>query len=139
MDKIDVKQYAMLQEEINHLKTDIAETEEQLYKLQEEGTVKDKVYGGDGGNQGFVIEGFPDALYSKKVRQLAKKRQKLIEKETLLIDKQLEIEDFLDSIKDPRDRMIFRYTVFNGMTQEEVGKKVYCDRSTVSKIISKYL
>ena len=51
----------------------------------------------------------------------------------------LEIEIFLTTIFDSRDRLIFEYLYRDGMTQQEVADKLFMDRSTVSKIVDRYL
>ena len=51
----------------------------------------------------------------------------------------LEIDIFLTTIFDSRDRLIFEYLYRDGMTQQEVADKLFLDRSTVSKIVDRYL
>lgn len=51
----------------------------------------------------------------------------------------LEIDIFLTTIFDGRDRLIFEYLYRDGMTQQEVADKLYMDRSTVSKVVDRYL
>lgn len=51
----------------------------------------------------------------------------------------LEIDIFLTTIFDRRDRLIFEYLYRDGMTQQEVADKLFLDRSTVSKIVDRYL
>ena len=50
----------------------------------------------------------------------------------------LEIDIFLTTIFDSRDRLIFEYLYRDGMTQQEVADKLFLDRSTVSKIVDRY-
>lgn len=52
---------------------------------------------------------------------------------------QLEIDVFLTTIYDGRDRLIFEYLYRDGLTQQEVADKLYMDRSTVSKVVDQYL
>lgn len=51
----------------------------------------------------------------------------------------LEIDIFLTTIYDSRDRLIFEYIYRDGMTQQEAADKLYIDRSWVSRIIGKYV
>ena len=51
----------------------------------------------------------------------------------------LEIDIFLTTIFDSRDRLIFEYLYRDGMTQQEVADKLFLDRSTVSKIVDRYV
>ena len=52
---------------------------------------------------------------------------------------QIEVDIFLTTIFDGRDRLIFEYLYRDGMTQQEVADKLYMDRSTVSKVVDRYL
>lgn len=51
----------------------------------------------------------------------------------------LEIDIFLTTIYDSRDRLVFEYLYRDGMTQQEVADKLFLDRSSVSKIVDRYL
>lgn len=52
---------------------------------------------------------------------------------------QLEIDIFLTTIYDSRDRLIFEYLYRDGMTQQEVAEKLFMERSTVSRVVDRYL
>ena len=52
---------------------------------------------------------------------------------------QIEIDLFLTTIFDSRDRLIFEYIYRDGMTQQEVSDKLFLDRSWISRIIDRYL
>lgn len=51
----------------------------------------------------------------------------------------MEVDIFLTTIFDSRDRLIFEYLYRDGMTQQEVADKLFLDRSTVSKIVDRYV
>ena len=51
----------------------------------------------------------------------------------------LEIDIFLTTIFDSRDRLVFEYLYRDGMTQQEVADKLFLDRSSVSKIVDRYV
>ena len=51
----------------------------------------------------------------------------------------LEIDIFMTTIYDSRDRLIFEYLYRDGMTQQEVAERLCVDRSTVSKVVDRYL
>lgn len=56
------------------------------------------------------------------------------------IDQQiLEIEQFVDDIKDPLLHTIFQRRYLDGWTQDQVGYAVHMDRSRVSRKIDNYL
>ena len=51
----------------------------------------------------------------------------------------LEIEDFIGGIDDSQLRRIFRMRYIDGMRFKDIGKKLYLDRSSISKKIDGYL
>lgn len=58
---------------------------------------------------------------------------------TELEQMKLEIDIFLTTIFDSRDRLVFEYLYRDGMTQQEVADKLFLDRSSVSKIVDRYV
>lgn len=131
-------QYTHILNEIAKLKEEQKKTEDAIVKLVEEGCVKDKVYGGDGGIQGFVVEGFPIAEYERRRKLLRSRKQRLIQKENELLELQETIEREIDKINNSRDRMIFLLYFVDGRTQNEVAEEIHVERSLVSKIINSY-
>ena len=71
----------------------------------------------------------------KQYELIVKLHNERIELEKL----QLEVDIFLTTIFDSRDRLIFEYLYRDGMTQQEVADKLYMDRSTVSKVVDRYV
>lgn len=134
-----LRQYKDLQEEIKKINAEIEKTEEEIEKLHEEGTVVDKVKGGEGGWQGFKIEGFPIKEYEKRKNILKRKINMLISKENELLETSVEIESFIETIENSRDRRILRLLVFEKKSQQQISEELYIDRSLVSKILCKYL
>ena len=57
MDKNVLIQYTDMIEEVKDIRKRILQTEKQISRIEEEGTVKDTVSGGMGGIQHFVVEG----------------------------------------------------------------------------------
>ena len=89
--KETVNQYIDMRDEakeikntIEKLKTDIDRITKQINDLEANGTVKDKVYGGEGGWQGFTIEGFPTMEHRNKKNLLYTKKIKLSERVSTL-------------------------------------------------------
>ena len=64
---------------------------------------------------------------------------KLYNERAELEQMKLEIDIFLTTIFDSLDRLVFEYLYRDGMTQQEVEDKLFLDRSTVSKIVDRYL
>lgn len=132
-------QYSDMQEEIKSMRKDIQKTEDEFARLLDIGTVRDKVRGGMGGEQGFYIEGLPLPLFEKKKKLLRAKIDRLTEKENELLELTESIEIFIDNIPVSRDRRIFHAIYFENKNQQQVANELHIDRSLVSKIISKYL
>lgn len=134
-----IKQYNDLKSEITELERQKADVENKIEKLLDEGTVKDKVYGGDGGIQGFVVEGFPQMEYDRRRKLLRQKYDRLQSRQTDLMELEEKIEICIDEIDSSRDRQILKQIFLKGMTQEEVANNFYLERSSVAKIIAKYV
>lgn len=132
-------QYSDLQEEIKKIRLQIQQTEDDIEKLLNEGTVVDKVNGGLGGIQGFKIEGFPIREFERRKKILRKRKDRLTEFENNLLEQTEIIEEFIEQIKNSRDRQIFRGFFLENKTQQQIARELYIDRSLVSKIINKYL
>jgi len=139
MIKDTLSQYNSLLIEVEDAKRKIREIENSMAYLNEVGVVKDKVYGGMGGTQGFVIEGFPQKQWNKRYVVLKKARQHLLEKETSLLETICEIEIFIDEIDDARDRIVMKRYFLENKKQHEIASELHIDRSLVSKIISRYV
>ena len=79
----------------------------------------------------------------KDRRTWKRKQYELIEKlhyERAELERmKLEIDTFLTTISDGRDRLIFEYLYRDGMTQQEAAERLYMDRSWLSRVVDKYL
>ena len=138
MDKSILEQYCDLQKEvketrekIDSLELEIDKLNKQIQKIEEEGTVKDKVKGGLGGIQNFNIEGFPYPEYDKKRSQLLTKKIFLNQqKSTLavfeydLLNKTNEVQDFIVSIDDSRMRRIITARFIDRMSWNKVADRI---------------
>ena len=109
MDKNVLIQYCDMKEEIKDLRRRITETEKQIFRIAEEGTVKDTVSGGMGGIQHFVVEGMPVPELSRKRLLLNKRKAMLIEKENELLELMNQAEEYINSIEKSELRMMFRF------------------------------
>lgn len=116
---------------IQRLEYRIEKIEERLAKIREGETVKDKVYGGDGGLQSYVIEGVPVKEWEEKEIELDFKKRMLTQQKQILeiMENQLvlrtcEVERFICSIKDSVTRRIINYRVFDGLQWSEIAEKI---------------
>ena len=133
-----LSQYRFILCEIEDLKKKKAEVERQIEKLLEDGVVKDKVYGGMGGIQGFSIEGFPLKEYNRRRMLLRKRNDALKRQENDLLELLSLIEHEINAIGNSRDRQILKMFFIDGVSQSKIAEKFYIDQSVVSRIIKKY-
>ena len=117
-------QYADLQQECKEVREKIEKLEKQIAKIEEDGAVVDKVRGGEGGLQSFKIEGFPDPEYSRKKTLLYARKATLSELEMELLETLNQVEEFIASISDSHIRRIVNLRVVNGLSWNEVSRKI---------------
>lgn len=132
-------QYSDLQEEIKEKRKKVSEIEDLIEKLKNEGTVVDKVKGGLGGEQGFKIEGFPEKEYKRRISILKRRNGELAKSENDLLEQMEKIELFIEQIPNSRDRIIFEKMFLENKTQQQIAREIHLERSTISKIVNKYL
>ena len=134
-----LKDYRNLVKERDDYRERIKKAQDQLRELESIGTVKDKVTGGYGGIQSFVIEGFPDSLYSKKKQSLNAYIEKYKDRERQIIDMLDRVDSFINGIKNARDRMVYKYFYLDGYSQLTIAHKLHIDQSVVSRTLDKYI
>lgn len=124
MDKNVLIQYCDMKEEIKDLRRRITETEKQIWKIGEEGTVKDTVSGGMGGIQHFVVEGMPVPELSRKKLLLNKRKAMLIKKENKLLNLTMQADEYIETIEKSELRIIFRLYFLDGLSYLKVADRM---------------
>jgi hypothetical protein len=126
-----VKEQKDLAERIASTQRNIENIERRLQKIEAGEIVKDKVYGGEGGIQGFVIEGVPTAEYETLKTSLLRKKlllEKQIdiqrEQEEVVLLALTEVEEFIGRIEDSHIRRIVRFRVVDGLTWKQVAHRM---------------
>lgn len=117
-------QYADLQQEVKEIRAKITKLEEQIGKIEQEGAVKDKVTGGEGGLQHFQIEGFPYPEYSRKKTLLYARKATLSELEMELLETLNNVEEFISGINDSHIRRIVNLRVVEGLSWQKVADRI---------------
>ena len=117
-------QYSDLQQECKEVREKIEKLERQIAKIEADGAVVDKVRGGLGGLQSFKIEGFPYPEYSRKKTLLYARKATLSELEMELLETLNEVEEFIASISDSHIRRIVNLRVIDGLSLNEVARKI---------------
>lgn len=123
-----VEEVKEVRRKIDLLENRIRKTQDRISEIEDGELVKDKVRGGAGGLQSFVIEGTPVKEYeecktylmSKKLL-LNKRKSTLDELEFELLEKTNEVEEFIASIDDSRMRRIINLRFIENMTWNEVA------------------
>jgi len=87
----------------------------------------------------FHVSGYYVLADAKKILREEKLNTMLDKKIEECEEELLEIQDYINSISDSCTRVIFTMTFIDGLTQEQVAKKIHMDRSSVAKRITKYL
>ena len=138
MTKERLEQLISLRAEIKELNKEITEIRQRNNDM-----VTDKVKGSSHEypyvQTNIMIKGY-DLKGARKRRAAIHKKQILLEKR--MVEAQLleaDIAEFINSIHDSEMRRIFHARYEIGMTWEQVGKEMHCDRTTVEKKVSKYL
>ncbi len=119
-----LNQYADLQEEVKEVKDRIKKTEEQILHIEKEGTVIDKVMGGEGGLETFKIEGFPYPEYSKKRMLLYSRKATLAGLEMELLETLNQVEEFIAGVEDSRMRRIINLRFIEGLSWNMVADRI---------------
>lgn len=123
IDREYLEQYSDLRKEIVEVRTRIADIEAQIYDI-EHTVVKDKVYGGEGGTQGFVIEGISHKGYTRKKTELLNKVMKLRRLEDKIEPMINDVDDFILRIDDSLIRRIVTFRFVDGMSWQGVANKI---------------
>jgi len=130
-----LNQYADLLAEQKEVEEKIASLDKQIKKLQQRlgeieagEIVKDRVYGGEGGIQGFNIEGFPSVEYSRKRSEMIQKVMIMNERKAALRDLNakismtiIDVERFISSVNDSYMRRIINLRFVKKLSWNDVA------------------
>ena len=124
MDKERLEQYIYLKQEMAKVEMQIRDTERRLQKIDSEGPVIDSVRGGEGNQQHFKIEGFPQVEYERVRTQLLSRRLTLMKLQAKDESELEAIERFMYGIEDAMLRLIIQYRVIDRLEWQDVAKKL---------------
>lgn len=74
--------------------------------------------------------------YISRISELKSELAKVLEQS---VERRLGIQEYIANIPDITMQLIFNYRYLEGMRQEDIGKRLHMDRSTISKKIDAYL
>lgn len=126
MDKNILSEYADMKEEIKDLRRRIADDQKRIDQLRRT-IVTDSVSCGKKGKRPIrtvKINGFPQVEIERRVALMEKRQAKLQMLETDLIEKQMQVEEYIQSIEKSELRIMFRLYYIDSLTWYQVALKM---------------
>lgn len=126
MDKNILSEYADMKEEIKDLRRRIADDQKRIDQLRRT-IVTDSVSCGKKGKKPIrtvKIKGFPQVEIERRVALMEKRQAKLEMLETDLIEKQLQVEEYIQTIQRSELRIMFRLYYIDSLTWYQVALKM---------------
>lgn len=133
-----LRQYRYLEKELKDLNRRISRTRKQLEDIENMGTTKDSVNGGEGGIQHFVIEGVPMRDYTIKKTRLILQLNQYENDEAELTEITKEVLDYIARIPSARDRLVCKYYYIDGKSQEWIAQNMHYAQQRISQVLQKY-
>lgn len=137
-----LEQYVSIRAEQQDLIRRIQSLDAKLLNMEMNSIVSDTVTRGKKGEQslGTVrIEGFPSRDYQKRKRTLRRYKQMLADYDDELLEKQIQVEEYIQDIKDSYVRQAMRYRYIDGLSWIRIGKQMHTTEDAIRKTISRYL
>ncbi len=128
MNKEILVQYSDMREEVKDIRRRIKALEEQIEEIENGCQVSDSVTGSKGEHNiigNIQIEGVPLPEYSKKKTLLQTRRLILQQKEEELLELLNKAEEFIESIPEPKNRMIFRLYYVDDLNWVQVAHRMH--------------
>lgn len=126
MDKTILSEYADMKEEIKDLRRRIAEDQRKIDQLKQT-VVSDSVSCGKKGKKPIrtvKIKGFPQMEINRRISLLRRRQAKLQMLETDLIEKQLQVEEYIQTIQKSELRTMFRLYYIDNLTWYQVALRM---------------
>ena len=126
MDKSVLSEYADMKEEIKDLRRRIAADQKKIDQLQHT-IVSDSVSCGKKGKKPIrtvKIKGFPKAEIERRIAVMERRQAKLEMLETDLIEKQLQVEEYIQTIDKSELRIMFRLYYIDSLTWYQVALRM---------------
>ena len=126
MDKIILSEYADMKEEIKDLRRRISEDQKRIDQLKQT-IVSDSVTCGKKGKKPIrtvKIKGFPQVEINRRVALMERRQAKLQMLETDLIEKQLQVEEYIQTIQKSELRIMFRLYFIDDLSYPKVAMRM---------------
>ena len=126
MDKSILSEYADMKEEIKDLRRRISEDQKRIDQLKRT-IVSDSVTCGKKGKKPIrtvKIKGFPQVEINRRVALMERRQAKLQMLETDLIEKQLQVEEYIQTIPKSELRIMFRLYFIDDLSYPKVAMRM---------------
>ena len=126
MDKSILSEYADMKEEIKDLRRRISEDQKRINQLKRT-IVSDSVTCGKKGKKPIrtvKIKGFPQVEINRRVALMERRQAKLQMLETDLIEKQLQVEEYIQTIQKSELRIMFRLYFIDDLSYPKVAMRM---------------
>ena len=126
MDKNILSEYADMKEEIKDLRRRISEDQKRIERLQRT-IVSDSVTCGKKGKKPIrtvKIKGFPQVEIDRRIELMKRRQAKLQMLETDLIEKQIQVEEYIQTIQKSELRTMFRLYYIDNLTWYQVAMRM---------------
>ena len=126
MDKNILSEYADMKEEIKDLRRRIADDQKRIDQLRRT-VVTDSVSCGKKGKKPIrivKIKGFPQVEIERRVALMERRQAKLQMLESDLIEKQMQVEEYIQSIEKSELRIMFRLYYIDSLTWYQVALRM---------------
>lgn len=126
MEKSILSEYADMKEEIKDLRRRISEDQKRIDQLKRT-MVSDSVTCGKKGKKPIrtvKIKGFPQMEINRRISLLKRRQAKLQMLETDLIEKQLQVEEYIQTIQKSELRIMFRLYFIDDLSYPKVAMRM---------------
>ena len=126
MDKSILSEYADMKEEIKDLRRRISEDQKRIDQLKRT-IVSDSVTCGKKGKKPIrtvKIKGFPQVEINRRVALMERRQAKLAMLETDLVEKQLQVEEYIQTIQKSELRIMFRLYFIDDLSYPKVAMRM---------------
>ena len=126
MDKTILSEYADMKEEIKDLRRRISEDQKRIDQLKRT-IVSDSVTCGKKGKKPIrtvKIKGFPQVEINRRVALMERRQARLQMLETDLIEKQLQVEEYIQTIQKSELRIMFRLYFIDDLSYPKVAMRM---------------
>ncbi|MDE7205295.1 MAG: hypothetical protein K2O91_26110 [Lachnospiraceae bacterium] len=86
-----------------------------------------------------TVHGYDPVLADKRSRRLYEKRVLLDERKKKAAEEERRLLCYINGIEESRIRRIMQFRYIEGLTWEKIGDIMHCDRTTVEKMITRYI